>query len=528
MRRVTDITDLPVELLQHIFASLPDQSLTGRSNDLGWLVAAHVCRLWRNIALSKNGRAVKMELRPDRAQQDVQALFHELFSPLPVTLIVEEYRLDLTRASALHHHWTNTLQLLSLLTKRVHAVYVRLRQHTSRLQDERIEELLALVLAEPTLETLIVGQYSGWIGRTERGLKLSPVPELQGGGLRVLRFERCRLQEQAEFLSTQSLLEEFCTEVHGPLRPFLLGLCTANLNRLDLTVNPWGDDLGRSGPEGSIEMPALFELSLRVTVKDALTFMHAVHLPSLVSLKFDFPVIDVSGIEQSTSLLVDWLSSRFGDIPGCTQVNILVTATELCVNMSWSTPSNRATHRKLNVSFPRLPSGGPPHLTRSVEECGMFLSCLFEKFAAVGTTHVVSITAGPPTFAHHGPSPHLALLKEIVLKYINKLYRTTNLQLGWHAALMLLPLQPGPLPHLSELRIGASELESTAYQLHEDQLASLRSLVRGEADSRGVRCRVELDGVDLPVHTSVPEPASAARDLSVDANLMEREASVLL
>ncbi|VDC03444.1 unnamed protein product [Peniophora sp. CBMAI 1063] len=532
MRRLTDITDLPVELLEHIFAFLPDQSLTGTSHGIGWLVAAHVCRLWREIALSASGRVVELQLRPDRAHRDIQALSHELFSPLPVALVVEEYRLDLTRVPVLSSHWTHTLHILNLLMNRVQALHVKLRQHTGRLQNERIEELLALVLVQPTLKALDIGSDVDVAWRAERELKLMPLPvELQGGGLRILKVQKCRLHEQSAFLPTLRTLEELSTTVHGPLQSFLFGLHATYLTSLHLTWLPPSDPARNNDSEEPKEMPALLELSLQSPVEDALTFMHAIHSPALVSLKFEFVPKLRSGTDTSTRRatgpLVDWLSSRFGDVPSCTQVNISATAPMLRVNMSWRSSVARLTHRTLNISFPRLPTQDLPFSTARVEDCAAFLSCLSDKFSAVGNTTRVSVIADPPTFVRRGPTPYPTLLKETVLEYLDKLHRTSSLHLGSYAAIMILTLPVGSLPLLSELQIGSSDPGSTAHKLDEDQVASLRSVAHNEADLRRGKCRVVLDGDDLAMHASRTDsgPADGAENSGVD--LVDRAVTVL-
>ncbi|VDC03445.1 unnamed protein product [Peniophora sp. CBMAI 1063] len=546
MPRVPDVTDLPVELLDHIFAFLPDQSLTGTSHDIGWLVATHVCRSWRAITLSRSRRNVRIHLRPDRAQRYIQARIHELFLPLSIALVVHYYRFDSTRAREQRYQWKNTMELLSLVSARIHTLNIFLGDQAMPLHDEKIEKLFALVLREPSLVVMTVTS-SHYLGSMTAGceVRIPPVPaELQGGGLRVLKLEGCRLPEQTEFFSTQPLLEELSTTVQGPLRLFLSDLRTTSLTMLHLTWMPPNDSLQRNDPKNPKGMPALLELSLQSTVKGTLTFMHTVHLPALVSLKIVFvPQVvfgEDTGAKPATAPLVDWLSSRFGDIPGCAEIGISATSHLLCVNMSWSARDDRPTYRKLEIRFPRLPSRNEAPSTHRVEDCETFLHKLSEKFAP-GETMRVSVTVDPYMLLDRRRTTYPAPLKGTVMKYMNKLHRATSLQLGPYAALMVLPLGGGSFSLLSELRIRTWDPEGTAYllegeeaaalqsrrmrafrpegtdyRLYEDQLASLRALARGEAESRRGRCRVEVDGIDLTIPSAPNLAAGTAEGSGVD------------
>ncbi|KZV63090.1 hypothetical protein PENSPDRAFT_758221 [Peniophora sp. CONT] len=519
MREVTDLTEFPVELLERVFSYLPDRD----SRDIGFLVITKVCRLWRSIALCQTSRPFQLRLLPDRAQRDIARRVDELYRPLPIHLIVEEFRLDMTRGHAHEHHWLHTVHFVHLLAKRIRKLHVMLRYHSDRWHGDRIEELLALVLLEPTLEELTLALHIPNV-RT-RVIELPLITDDLGGrGLRVIKLHGCQLKDQGKWLSAQTSLKEFSAAADTPIWRFISDLPTACLTALHLMLPVQSTPLQRR--EESIIMPALRDLSLKSTIHDALALVQALQLPSLMSLALDFlPERRFNLRSVTIKPLVDWLSSRFGGTMTSTGIDMSfdlhsVGIYQLIAVVSWDAMTDRAMHnRNLVINFPSLHFRDSTLANQQAEQYGALLALLSETIAGHGTLRVHVDVAklpyiwGRPVSAH-GPLLPLGRsegsafeLDASWCKVLLQLRSTTCLRLNARAAPALLPLRSGTLPLLEELQVDSEDDGVLAVaDEREHQAGSLYLLVRGECDARRGKCVVLLDGVEIE-HGAGPEPS---------------------
>ncbi|KZV65192.1 hypothetical protein PENSPDRAFT_143181 [Peniophora sp. CONT] len=519
MREVTDLTDFPVELLERVFSYLPDQD----PRDIGWLVVTKVCRLWRNIALHQTFRLLQLRLLPERAQRDIVNRVDGLYQPLPIHLTVAEFRLDVTRGHAHEHHWVHTVHLTHLLAKRIKKLHVTLRHHVGRLHEERIEELLGLILLEPTLEELTLALPSP---NARRVIELPLVTAGLGGrGLRVIELYGCQLRDQGRWFSSQTSLEVLKATADKPIWRFISDLPIACLNTLHLILPVQSSPLQRR--EEPIMMPVLRDLSLESTIHDALALLQALQLPSLVSLAIDFsPEVRFNFRTVTIEPLVEWLSGRFGGRMPSTEIDMSCNLHTLITSVSCDAITDRPMHnRNLFINFPSFHFARDSTLAnQQAEQYGALLAMLSETIADHGALRVrVKVAKPPRTFyirggsvSTHGPLQSVGRVDGSAIerdtswcKVLLQLHGTTGLQLNARAAPLLLPLRSGTLPLLEELRVDSeNDGVLTVADEREDQAESLYLLAQGESDARRGKCAVFLDGVDIKPRTG-PEPSES-------------------